>query len=86
MLQSVGLQNKEEKLISQKEILRTIIAVFLHADRSLKEKMKLIIENEEFLSLFDEFGKKSNKNMIKEIKIQKPNELKRILQIANNVL
>ena len=69
ILQSVDLQNKEEKLISQKEVLRTIIAVFRHADRSSKEKMKLIIENEE-LSLFDEFDKKSNKNKIKEIKLK----------------
>ena len=86
ILQNVGLQNKEEKLISQKEVLRTIIAVFRHADRSPKEKMKLIIENEEFLSLFDEFGEKSNKNKKKEIKLKKPNELKRVLQIANNFL
>ena len=86
ILQNVGLQNKEEKLISQKEVLRTIIAVFRHADRSPKEKMKLIIENEEFLSLFDEFGKKGNKNKKKEIKLKKPNELKRVLQIANNFL
>ena len=46
--------------------------------------MKLIVDNEQFLSLFDEFGKKNNKK--KEIKLKKPKELLRVLEIVNDIL
>ena len=68
----------------KQEELKSIIAVFRHADRSPKEKMKLIVDNEQFLSLFDEFGKKNNKK--KEIKLKKPKELLRVLEIVNDIL
>ena len=68
----------------KQEELKSIIAVFRHADRSPKEKMKLIVDNEQFLSLFDEFCKKNNKK--KEIKLKKPKELLRVLEIVNDIL
>ena len=86
IFKTLKLRNKPKKSTHErKEELRRIIAIFRHADRSPKEKMKLIIENDEFLSLFDEFGKK-NKNKNKEIKLKKPNELKRVLEIVNGIL
>jgi inositol hexakisphosphate/diphosphoinositol-pentakisphosphate kinase len=55
--------------------------------------MKLVVENKLFLSLFDEFGNKKNKvkekennNKIKEIKLKKPKELLRVLEIVNKIL
>ena len=85
IFKNLKLPDKKKKLI-HKEELRSIIAIFRHADRSPKEKMKLIVENEEFLLLFDEFGKKNNKKNKKEIKLKKPNELKRVLEIVNDIL
>ena len=67
-----------------KEELRSIVAVFRHADRSPKQKMKLVVEDKYFLSLFDEFGK--DKGYIGEIKLKKPKELMRVLQIVNELL
>ena len=70
-----------------KEELRSIVAVFRHADRSPKQKMKLVIEDKIFLSLFDEFGKNNGeKGYLGEIKLKKPKELKRVLSIVNEIL
>ena len=73
--------------------LRSIVAVFRHADRSPKQKMKLVSEDDCFLSLFEEFAKKKlkekgkNKEMkINEIKLKKPKELLRVLEIVNTIL
>ena len=74
-----------------KEELRSIVAVFRHADRSPKQKMKLVVEDESFLSLFEEYVNKKLKDKNKEIKIneiklKKPKELLRVLDIVNNIL
>ena len=84
IFKSLKLPNKQKKFVYHKEELRSIVAVFRHADRSPKEKMKLIVDDEQILSLFDEFGKKNNKK--KEIKLKKPKELQRVLEIVNNIL
>ena len=86
IFKTLKLPNKQINSIYHKEELRSIIAVFRHADRSPKEKMKLIVEDEQFLSLFNEFGKKNNKNKKKEIKLKKPKELLRVLEIVNDIL
>ena len=77
----------------ENEELRSIVAVFRHADRSPKQKMKLVVEDKCFLSLFEEFanqkikGKGKNKGTkINEIKLKKPKELLRVLEIVNNIL
>ena len=75
---------KIHKFRHAKEELRSIVAVFRHADRSPKQKMKLVVEDKYFLSLFDEFGK--DKGDIGEIKLKKPKELMRVLKIVNELL
>ena len=75
---------KLHKFRQAKEELRSIVAVFRHADRSPKQKMKLVVEDKYFLSLFDEFGKE--KGDIGEIKLKKPKELMRVLKIVNELL
>ena len=75
--------SKQLKSNKIQEELRSIVAVFRHGDRSPKEKMKLVVEDSRLLSLFDEFGKNNSK---KEIKLKKANELKRVLEIVNEIL
>ena len=80
------LHSRHSKVFKTNKIqeeLRCIVAVFRHGDRSPKEKMKLIVEDNRLLSLFDEFGKKNAK---KEIKLKKANELSRVLEIVNEIL
>ena len=74
---------KSHKIRQNKEELRSVIAVFRHADRSPKQKMKLVVEDKYFLALFDEFG--SDKK-IGEIKLKKPKELMKVLNIVNEIL
>ena len=76
-------RNRQNNTIQTQEELKSIVAVFRHGDRSPKEKMKLIVEDPRFLSLFEEFGKSNSK---KEIKLKKAKELMRVLEIVNEIL
>ena len=82
---------KIKSLSPEREELRSIVAVFRHADRSPKQKMKLVVEDESFLSLFEEYANKKIKEKkkevkINEIKLKKPKELLRVLDIVNKIL
>jgi inositol hexakisphosphate/diphosphoinositol-pentakisphosphate kinase len=60
-----------------------VVTVFRHADRSPKQKMKLVVNDRRILDLFDIFGKG---NYNKEIKLKKPKELMKVLEISNKIL
>ena len=93
-------RNQKEKSPYVEE-LRSVVAVFRHADRCPKQKMKLVVDNKEILSLFQKFGKKKSNNdnnenntddgneqvpHFKEIKLKKPKELMEVLKIVTNLL
>lgn len=68
------------------EELRSVVAVFRHADRSPKQKMKLVVNDPLILNLFKKFGKKGENGKFKEIKLKKPKELMEVLNIATTIL
>ena len=78
------------------EELRSVVAVFRHADRSPKQKMKVVIKNKDILSLFDIYNKENNNNNNenspnketeqKEIILKKPKELMTVLKLVDKIL
>ena len=74
------------------EELRSIVAVFRHADRSPKQKLKFLVKEPEILKLFDIFSDeniitiKDNKETAKDLKLKKPHELFIIFHIVENIL
>ena len=78
---------KELNLGSQKEELLSVVAVFRHADRSPKQKMKLVVDHPSLLKLFDIFKDNEHPDKIpEELKLKKPNELLTVLNIVNDIL
>ena len=74
------------------EELRSVVAVFRHADRSPKQKLKFTVKEPEILKLFEIFPKediiymKDNKEFANDLKLKKPNELLTIFNIVDNLL
>ena len=85
-----------EDMILQKnrkgEELRSIVAVFRHADRSPKQKLKFIVKEPEILKLFDIFYNeniitiKDNMEIANDLKLKKPHELLTVFNIVEKLL
>ncbi|KAJ1355743.1 hypothetical protein KIN20_013276 [Parelaphostrongylus tenuis] len=62
--------------------LRCVLAVIRHGDRTPKQKMKVIVNDERFFALFKKYdGFKKN-----EIKMKRPNQLMEVLELARQIL
>lgn len=81
MISSIFRPEINEKIIPNKEELRSIVAVFRHGDRTPKQKMKMKVVDSRFLEFFDREVDKS-----KEIIIKKAVLLQKILDIARVVI
>uniref|UniRef100_A0A1I7XMS6 Inositol hexakisphosphate and diphosphoinositol-pentakisphosphate kinase n=1 Tax=Heterorhabditis bacteriophora TaxID=37862 RepID=A0A1I7XMS6_HETBA len=62
--------------------LRCVLAVIRHGDRTPKQKMKVVVHDERFFTLFKKYDgfKKS------EIKMKRPNQLMEVLELAREIL
>ena len=78
------LDNKNGEM---KDELRSVVAVFRHADRSPKQKLKLLVYNPKLLKLFEIFKEKREEGQKpKELKLKKPKELMTVLEIVKDML
>lgn len=62
--------------------LRCVIAVIRHGDRTPKQKMKLVVNDERFFELFHKYDGKEKQ----EIKMKKPNQLMEVLELCRQML
>ena len=72
-----------------KDELRSVVAVFRHADRSPKQKLKVLVHNKKLLNLFNIFKDKDKPEegeKPKELKLKKPKELMTVLKIVKEIL
>lgn len=68
--------------VSNREELRCVIAVTRHGDRTPKQKMKMVVTNDQILSFFNNYGV----NPRKEVKLKSPSQLQRMLDITRSLL
>ncbi|KAE9552296.1 hypothetical protein FO519_004482 [Halicephalobus sp. NKZ332] len=62
--------------------LRCVIAVIRHGDRTPKQKMKLVVDDERFFALFHKYDGKEKR----EIKMKRPNQLMEVLELCREML
>eukprot|EP00123_Amoebidium_parasiticum_P001100 comp12106_c0_seq1/m.6841 comp12106_c0_seq1/g.6841 ORF comp12106_c0_seq1/g.6841 comp12106_c0_seq1/m.6841 type:complete len:972 (-) comp12106_c0_seq1:73-2988(-) len=73
------VEHTDEMAVDHLE-LRCVIGVFRHGDRTPKQKMKMVVTHDKFLSFF------KGQDQYKELKIKKPQDLQRLLNITRELL
>ncbi|KNC75454.1 hypothetical protein SARC_12021, partial [Sphaeroforma arctica JP610] len=61
--------------------LRCVLGVFRHSDRTPKQKMKMLVTNQQFLSFFN-----GEQGQPTELKIKKPTDLQKLLDLTRQLL
>jgi inositol-hexakisphosphate/diphosphoinositol-pentakisphosphate 1-kinase len=66
----------------EREELRSVVAVFRHADRTPKQKMKMSVSEKEFLQFF-KYAEITKEGKIKQVKLKTPKRLQVVVIFCN---
>ncbi|KAL1510203.1 hypothetical protein AB1Y20_006533 [Prymnesium parvum] len=73
---------RPRRAVKSAPLLRAIVGVVRHGDRTPKQKLKMTVRNEQLLDFFLSQGMTSKK----EVKLKRPAQLQQVLDIANDLV
>lgn len=67
------------------EELMCVIGIVRHGDRTPKQKLKMVVTNERFLSLFEKYGEIEN-NEVADLKLKSAVQLGDVLRVTREII